>query len=212
MQTSAFVISRIYLQGVHHIPSLRRHPVRLASVLRAGFAIASAATLVSACSSMAPAMPSFSQDSLPETIKVPAGNKVALETVGAGDITYECRDKANTPGATEWVFVGPKATLSDRAGKQVGTYYGPPATSEALDGSKITGTQLAVAPSGAGNLPYQVVQANPAMGSGAMTGVTFIQRVALKGGVAPASECSAASKGKRETVKYQADYIFYKAA
>ena len=113
---------------------------------------------------------------------------------------------------TEWAFVGPKATLSDRSGKQIGTYYGPPATWEAADGSKVTGTQLAVAPSSAGNLPYQIVKANPATGAGAMTGVTFIQRVALKGGVAPASECNAATKGKRETVKYQADYIFYKAA
>ncbi len=193
----------------------RRHlvsSVSSVSTLRAVAAVVGATVLLSACSSMAPSMPSFSQDSLPETIKVPAGNKVALETVGAGDITYECRDKANTPGATEWVFVGPKATLSDRSGKQIGTYYGPPATWEALDGSKVTGTQLAVAPSGAGNLPFQVVKANPAVGSGAMAGVTFIQRVALKGGVAPASECSATTKGKKETVKYQADYIFYKAA
>jgi hypothetical protein len=154
----------------------------------------------------------YSQDSLPDTIKVPAGHKVAMETVGVGEITYECRDKANMPGQTEWVFVCPKAVLNDRSGKQVGTYYGPPATWEALDGSKLTGTQVAVAPSSAGNLPYQIVKANPAMGSGAMTGVTYIQRVALKGGVAPASECSPATKGKKEIVKYQADYIFYKAA
>ena len=71
---------------------------------------------------------------------------------------------------------------------------------------------VAVAPSSAGNLPYQLVKANPAEGKGAMTGVTYIQRVALKGGVAPASECSPATKGKKEIVKYQADYIFYKAS
>jgi hypothetical protein len=49
------------------------------------------------------------------------------------------------------------------------------------------------------------------MGQGALSGVTHIQRVALQGGVAPASECSAATRGKRETVTYQADYIFWKA-
>ena len=43
---------------------------------------------------------------------------------------------------------------------------------------------------GAGNLPYQLVKANPAMGQGALTGVTHIQRCCLKGGVAPAAECS----------------------
>jgi hypothetical protein len=113
---------------------------------------------------------------------------------------------------TEWVFVGPNAVLNDRSGKQVGKYYGPPASWEAMDGSKVTATQVAVAPAGTGNLPYQLVKANPAMGSGAMTGVSYIQRVALKGGVAPASVCSPASKGAREIVKYQADYIFWKTA
>jgi hypothetical protein len=44
-----------------------------------------------------------------------------------------------------------------------------------------------------------------------MSGVSYIQRVALKGGVAPGSECTAANKGKQEVVKYQADYIFWAA-
>ncbi len=171
------------------------------------------ATLLAACGAMKPASsPMFSQDSLPDAIKVPAGNRVAMETVGVGEITYECRSKANAPDQTEWVFVGPRAVLNDRSGKQVGSYYGPPATWESKDGSRLTATQLAVAPSGMGNLPYQLVKANPAMGSGTMTGVTFIQRVALKGGVAPASPCAPANKGERQVVKYQADYIFWKAA
>ncbi|CAN7598007.1 DUF3455 domain-containing protein [Pseudomonas umsongensis] len=151
------------------------------------------------------------QTDLPDTIKVPDGHKIALETVGTGEITYECREKANAAGQTEWTFVGPKAVLNDRNGQQVGTYFGPPATWQAKDGSKITGTQLAVAPSGTGDLPYQLVKANPAEGKGAMSGVSYIQRVAIKGGVAPMTDCSAANKGKREIVKYQADYIFWAA-
>ena len=153
----------------------------------------------------------YAQTDLPDTIRVPDGHKIALETVGTGEITYECRDKANAIGQTEWTFVGPKAVLNDRNGQQVGTYFGPPATWQAKDGSKITGTQLAVAPSGTGDLPYQLVKANPAEGKGAMNGVSYIQRVAVKGGVAPMTECSSANKGKREIVKYQADYIFWAA-
>ena len=175
-----------------------------------------AVALLSACGSMTPMasmkpMAMYSQDALPDAVKVPAGNKVAMETVGVGEITYECRDKANAPGMTEWVLVGPKAVLNDRSGKQIGTYYGPPATWESTDGSKLTATRLAVAPSGAGNLSHQLVKANPAMGAGAMTGVTHIQRVALKGSVAPSTTCSAANMGSKEIVKYQADYIFWKA-
>ena len=153
----------------------------------------------------------FAQTGLPDSIKVPEGHKVALETTGVGEITYECRDKANAAGQTEWTFVGPKAVLNDRSGKAVGTYFGPPATWQANDGSKITGTQLAVAPSSAGNLPYQLVKANPAEGKGAMSGISYVQRVALKGGVAPSTECTVANKGKQEVVKYQADYIFWAA-
>ncbi|MFC6340312.1 DUF3455 domain-containing protein [Pseudomonas sp. CCM 7891] len=153
----------------------------------------------------------FAQSGLPDSIKVPDGHKVAMETTGVGEITYECRDKANATGQTEWFFVGPKAVLNDRSGKQVGTYFGPPATWQAKDGSKVTGTQLAVAPSSPGNLPYQLVKANPAEGDGAMRGVSYIQRVALQGGVAPSTECTAANKGKQEVVKYQADYIFWAA-
>ena len=186
------------------------HSLRSAAVLGA----LSSAALLSACGSMMGSMtPVFSQASLPPQVQVPAGHKVAMETTGVGEITYECRDKANMAGETEWVFVGPVAALKDRGGKQVGKYYGPPATWEAMDGSKLTGTQVAVAPSNPASLPFQLVKANPAVGSGAMTGVTYIQRVALQGGIAPAGmPCTTATKGQKQIVKYQADYIFWKAS
>ena len=170
-------------------------PVQRLSLL----AVVSATALLAACGSMSlkPMTPMFAQDSLPDAVKVPAGNRVALETVGMGDITYECRDKANAPGVTEWVFVGPNAVLNARDGKQVGKYYGPPATWESMDGSKLTATQLAVAPAGVGNIPNQLVKANPAMGSGMMTGVTHIQRVAIKGGVAPGNSLHHGQQGKQ---------------
>ena len=174
-------------------------------------AAAGIATL-SACASAPPmAMPMFSQATLPDAVKVPAGHAVVMETVGVGVITYECRAKAAMAGEFEWAFVGPKAVLNNRSGKMVGSYYGPPATWEAADGSKITGTQLAVAPSSPGNIPLQLVKANPAMGTGAMTGISHIQRVATQGGVAPAMACAAANMGQKQVVSYQADYIFYKA-
>lgn len=171
----------------------------------------SAACLVAACASGPMMMKPYDQSALPAAVQVPAGNKVAMETVGAGDITYECRARPGAAGQHEWVFVGPDAKLMNRDGKQVGKYYGPPATWESLDGSKLTATQLAVAPAAAGNIPMQLVKANPAMGRGAMNGVTYIQRVATQGGVAPAAACAAGNMGARQVVKYQADYIFYRA-
>jgi len=174
-----------------------------------------AATLLSACAAtMTPSaqMATYSQDMLPAAVQVPTGHRVAMETVGAGEITYECREKAAMAGQHEWVFVGPLAALQDRGGRTIGRYFGPPATWALQDGSSLTGTQLAVAPAMAGSIPLQLVKANPAMGSGALVGVTHIQRVQTRGGVAPALPCSAAQTGQREVVKYQADYIFWKAA
>jgi Protein of unknown function (DUF3455) len=165
--------------------------------------------LLSACAGMSPPPATFSQADLPDAVKVPAGQKVTMETVGVGEITYECREKQAMAGQFEWVFVGPDAVLNDRSGKQVGKYYGPPATWQSLDGSKLTGAQQAVAPSSPGNIPLQLVKANPATGQGAMAGVSYIQRVATRGGVAPAMACEATSKGRKEIVKYQADYIFW---
>jgi Protein of unknown function (DUF3455) len=169
------------------------------------------AAALTACAVAVPTPQMYSQAQLPEAVKVPAGNKVAIETVGVGEIAYQCRTKANMSDQFEWVFVGPDAKLNDRSGKTLGKYFGPPATWESSDGSKITGTQVAVAPSAAGNIPLQLVKANPAMGNGAMTGITYIQRVQTKGGVAPTTACNAGNVGVKQTVQYQSDYIFYKA-
>lgn len=169
-----------------------------------------ASAFMAGCASMSPMAATYSQDALPDAVKVPAGHKVAMQTVGVGMITYECRAKKDMAGQYEWAFVGPDAALNDRSGSKIGKYYGPPATWENMDGSKVTATQVAVAPAGTGNIPYQLVKANPAMGNGAMTGVTYIQRVATKGGVAPASACDAGNMGSKQTVNYQADYIFWK--
>jgi len=155
---------------------------------------AAIAVLMSACANgpMSNNTAPFSQANLPDAVKVPAGHKVSMETVGVGRITYECREKAAMAGSYEWVFVGPVAVLNNLAGKMVGNYF-------------------AVAPATAGAIPLQLVKANPAMGSGAMTGTAYIQRVATVGGVAPNLPCDAGTKGKQEIVNYQADYIFWTA-
>jgi hypothetical protein len=148
----------------------------------------------------------------PAAITVPAGNKLALTLLGAGDLTYECKAKADMPGAHEWTFAGPNAVLYDKTSKAaVGKYYAGP-TWEANDGSKVGGKQLGVSPSmNAASIPLQLVQAGASTGTGAMSGITFIQRMNTKGGVAPKDACGAANVGAKTTVKYEADYLFYKA-
>ncbi|MFM2346253.1 MAG: hypothetical protein RL654_1006 [Pseudomonadota bacterium] len=155
-------------------------------------------------------MTAASQTGLPTPVQVPAGHRIAWETVGVGQITYECRAKAGTPGAFEWVFVGPDAELRSRSGMKLGRYFGPPATWASDDGSALTGTQIGLVPAAAGNIPLQLVKANPATGRGVLEGVSYIQRLATRGGVAPAMACGEGQTGQRQVVPYQADYIFWK--
>ena len=166
-----------------------------------------AAVALSACAG-APMMMKVDNAALPEPVRVPAGQKLMMSTTGVGEITYECREKKDMAGAHEWAFVAPVATLYSMDRKTVGKYYAGP-TWEAADGSRVTGKQVAVAPASAGNIPLQLVKAEPAMGQGAVQGVAYIQRLNTKGGVAPAAACDASAKGQRKQVAYEADYVFY---
>ena len=146
---------------------------------------------------------------VPAPVQPPAGQMAAMTWTGKGDLSYECRAKADDAAAFEWVFVGPDAKLTDaKTHAATGKYYGGP-TWEASDGGKITGKQVAVAPAGTGNIPFQLVKTEP--GTGSMKDITYIQRVNTKGGVAPPDPCNASTKGTKKTVSYSADYVFYKA-
>ncbi len=121
------------------------------------------------CCSFAANAASMAPPDVPQAVAVPNGHKAAMTLKGVGQLTYECRAKADAYGAHEWVFVGPDATLQDTSGKAVGKYYGGP-TWEHNEGGKITGKQLAVAPGTPGAIPLQLVQAAPAVGSGTLQG------------------------------------------
>ena len=108
------------------------------------------------------AMSPVHNDSLPEAVRAPAGTMQTMFTIGTGELTYECREKKDMAGMFEWGVVGPVATLKTKAGEVVGKYYAGP-TWESVDGSKVTGKQVAVAPNGAGNIPMQLVKADPAV-------------------------------------------------
>ena len=166
--------------------------------------------LVAAAVAASLSMLAQAQMDLPEAVRVPAGNKAVMTATGVGELTYECKAKAADATAFEWTFVGPMAKLMDaKTQKEVGKYYGGP-TWESMDGSKVTGKQVAIAPAAAGNIPMQLVKTEPAMGNGAMTGITYIQRVNTKGGVAPSDPCTSAAAGSKKTVPYQADYVFFR--
>ena len=170
------------------------------------------AFIMAACSTAKPPAKEYSQDKLVESIRVPAGNVVALETTGVGVLNYECRTNVAATGQIGWTLITPKADLIDRTGKTIGTYTGPPATWRHNDGSTVIGTQIAIAPAiGGNNIAIQLSKGAPGINAGVMQNVTYIQRVNTKGGQDITKACSAADVGDKLTLPYQADYIFWKA-
>ena len=176
------------------------------------FMVTGTAFIMAACSTAKPPAKEYSQDRLVESIRVPAGNVVALETTGVGVLNYECRANVAAAGQIGWTLVTPKADLIDRTGKNIGTYTGPPATWQHNDGSTVIGTQIAIAPAiGGNNIAIQLSKGAPGMNAGVMQNVTYIQRVNTKGGQDISKACSAADIGDKLTLPYRADYIFWKA-
>ncbi|MDW5443373.1 DUF3455 domain-containing protein [Polaromonas sp. SM01] len=164
--------------------------------------------LMAACSSVKPPPKPYSQDTLPQSVLVPAGHQVVLETTATGLLNYECRPTATGPYA--WVLMSPQANLLDRTGKDVVAYTGPPAKWTHIDGSSVVGTQVAVSPNGEYTLPLQLARAEPSMGSGVLQNISFIQRIKTKGGVEKTKPCAALNTGEKLTLPYQADYIFWR--
>jgi hypothetical protein len=170
------------------------------------------ALIMAACTTAKPPAKEYSQDMLNESIRVPAGNVVALETTGVGVLNYECQNNVAATGQVGWTLVKPQADLIDRTGKTVGAYTGPPATWTHSDGSTVVGMQIAIAPAmGSNNIAVQLSKATPGIATGAMQNITYIQRVNTKGGQDISKACSSADIGDKLTLPYQADYIFWKA-
>ena len=182
------------------------------SVLSTLAMITGTAVMMAACSSVKPPAKEYSQDNLVEAIRVPAGNEVVLETTGVGVLNYECRANVAATGTIGWSLASPKADLIDRTGKTVGSYGGPPATWTHMDGSTVVGTQVVLSPvMGSNNIALQLSKGTPGMGAGVLQNVSYIQRINTKGGQDISMPCTQTEIGKKITLPYQADYIFWKA-
>ena len=121
-----------------------------------------------------------------------------------GAQVYEC--KTGTAGRLEWQFREPIATLL-LDGKTVGRHFAGP-TWELSDGSKVLGKAAGRAPGAtSADIPLLKLDAVPQRDAGMLAGVTTIQRLNTKGGVAQ-GPCH--TPGEMLSVAYSADYAFYR--
>jgi hypothetical protein len=140
---------------------------------------------------------------VPETIEVPAGNKVHFHGFGVGVQIY-------TWNGSTWGTAVPEATLFDDEGNVVAIHFAGP-TWESKSGSKVVGAlppkAVTVDPNA---IPWLLLSAKSAEGPGIFAHTTFIQRVNTEGGKAPSTD--GAFVGQVTRVPYTADYFFYRKA
>ncbi|MFG1607642.1 DUF3455 domain-containing protein [Actinoplanes sp. NPDC049265] len=149
---------------------------------------------------------------VPPAIAVPDGNVLTSVFKAHGVQNYGC----NSSGA--WALLEPAAVLTGLSLKPVkpatAIHFRGPSWQSDSDGSLVEGTSPVSAPSPNPNSIAQLLitakTLDPARAqTGVFAGVTFVQRLNTKGGVAPAGACTA---GQTTAVKYTADYRFFKKA
>jgi hypothetical protein len=148
---------------------------------------------------------------VPENLKVPATQTLAVAAQARGVQIYECGVNKADPARFEWIFKAPEAELFDQAGNRIGKHYAGP-TWESDDGSKVVGAAKARDDGPDANaIPWLLLSATSAEGNGIFGKIQNVQRVKTAGGKAPADECSQALLGKVARVNYRATYNFYVA-
>ena len=151
---------------------------------------------------------SIPRPAVPETITVDEGHEVAFVGHATGAQIYECAADAT------WKLRAPRAVLTDDADDTpfVDHFGGIDAELPAgpywrslRDGSRVHAGNAISSPN-PGTIALLRLQVLDSAGNGILSRVSFLQRLATSGGVAPAGPCAA---GERREVPYTADYYFY---
>lgn len=124
-------------------------------------------------------------------INTPYGNTRVATFYATGVQKYKAQHKAGTePAVYEWVFIAPKANLYDVTNKKVGTHGAGPywaiTTADSIFAQQFTPAKTATPD--ANSIPWLLLM--PKTGStptGIFSNVDYIQRIATKGGKAPAT-------------------------
>jgi len=136
----------------------------------------------------------------------PAGNQLVDAGYATGVQIYRCNDGA-------WTLSAPRATLTNVFGQPTWTHFAGP-TWQHKDGSAVVGEAIASVTVSRTAIPWLLVKAvstSPGQTGNTMVGTTYVQRLATRGGLAPAaSTCTTA--GSTQEVPYTAVYTFWKKA
>jgi hypothetical protein len=143
---------------------------------------------------------------IPAILVPPAGNVLSLVFHADGVQVYQC-----TAGA--WAFLEPAASLTGRSVGRHGPkrlaaiHFRGPSWESVDDGSLVEAKAVANSPV-TGSIPELLLLASKTRGDGVFGHVTYVQRLATHGGLAPTGACT---DGATSGVPYRAEYRFYVA-
>jgi hypothetical protein len=145
----------------------------------------------------------------PSAIAVPNGQAVLVKALAKGVQIYACKAKEGASDMYEWSLKAPEAELFDEQGQKIGKHYAGP-TWESMDGSKVVGKLRAKADAPEPTaIPWLLLDVTSAEGTGVLSKVKVVQRVATAGGKAPAGGCDLAHANAEARIDYTATYYMY---
>ena len=169
----------------------------------------SSAPLLGDCGNK-PLSPYNTQQDLPEAIRVPAGYQAVLEAKSNGSLLYECQAVKRAPFEYEWLIRSPGVDLTDTYGYSIQHKPGSRANWIHRDGSSVVSREFVEVANGSHNLPLQTYKVEPSGTPGALQNVSYVQRLRTLGGWMSVIPCTSAQLGRRVTVPYEADYVFWR--
>ena len=157
--------------------------------------------------------PAGCEAEIPDTLAVPAGNKLKYRVYATGVQIYEVRRSPANPNVFVWVNTAPSADLYSQPSYNnlVGTHYAGP-TWDFVQGpyknKKTVAAKLVGVTVDPTAIPWLLLKANENLSSPGNK-VTYIQRVCTTGGLAPDIMPAESNLGQVEEVPYTATYLFF---
>lgn len=173
--------------------------------------VLSAASALAACGARMPGLSGLqtNQLGLPEAIRVPVGNQIALEAHGSGELLYTCQAINRAPFQYAWLLQSSTVRLQDSSGRTINYYPGTRSRWVHSDGSQMVTQESVEAASDNLNLPQQRARAEASGSSGVLGKVNYVQTLRSVGGVVTTKPCVAGNLGMRVTVPVESDYVFW---
>jgi hypothetical protein len=141
---------------------------------------------------------------VPDALQPPPGNVLTAVFKASGVQVYTCANGA-------WALTEPAASLTgiglNPVRRATAIHFRGPSWESDQDGSLIEGTSPVSAPSATPySIPQLLITAKVTRGPGIFGSVTYVQRLATVGGVAPAGGCQGDA---RTATPYRAVYRFF---